>query len=291
ASSLDLVSLLMESLTLAPVLLVCAYRPDPDHRSRHLGAVGAHKCADRYTEIHLRELTPQQSRRLIASLLQIEDLPPPLAQLTLEKAQGNPFFVEEVVRPLIEAGAVYRDEHGWRARPELGDVAVPESIQGVILSRVDRLQEDTRRVLQSASVIGRVFRRRLLAHVTDRQDDLDRALWELEDRSLIYEGRVTPEPEYSFQHQLTQETVYRNLLRRQRQAFHRQVAEAIETLYADGLDELYEQLAYHYDRADDAARAVEYLVKAGQKAAAQFANREAIEHFDRALELTTTDSA
>ena len=292
SSSLDMVSLLMESLTLAPLLLVCAYRPDPEHRSRHLGTVGARKCADRYTEIRLRELTPRQSRQLIASLLQIEDLSPEMAQLILEKAQGNPFFVEEVVRALIEAGAVYRDDEGaWRARPELGGVAVPESIQGVILSRVDRLQNDSRRVLQSASVIGRVFRRRLLARVANHEADLDQALAELEERALIYEGRVTPEPEYSFQHQLTQETVYRNLLRRQRQGFHRQVAEAIEALYADGLDEFYEQLAYHYDRADDAARAVEYLVKAGQKAATQYANREAVTHFDRALELTTTDAA
>ena len=164
-------------------------------------------------------------------------------------------------------------------------MAVPESIQGVILSRVDRLRQETRRVLQSASVIGRVFRRRLLAHVTSQESDLDRALWELEERALIYEGRVTPEPEYSFQHQLTQETVYRSLLRRQRQAFHQQVAEAIEVLYADGLDELYEQLAYHFDRAGETAKAMEYLVKAGQKAAGRFANAEAITHFDRALEL------
>ena len=285
-SSLDLVSLLMESLTLAPILLVCAYRPDSEHRSWHLSTVATRKCADRYTEIRLRELTPRQSRQLISSLLRIEALPAHVGDLILEKAQGNPFFVEEVVRALIDAGEVFRDASGgWRARPELGGVAVPESIQGVILSRVDRLRQETRQVLQSASVIGRVFRRRLLAHVTRQESDLDRALWELEERALIYEGRVTPEPEYSFQHQLTQETIYRSLLRRQRQAFHQQVAEAIEVLYADGLDELYEQLAYHFDRAGATAKAIDYLVKAGQKAAAQFANAEAITHYDRALEL------
>ena len=285
-SSLDLVSLLMESLTLAPILLVCAYRPDSEHRSSHLSTVAVRKCADRYTEIRLRELTPSQSRQLIASLLRIEALPQHVGDLILEKAQGNPFFVEEVVRALIDAGAVFRDAAGnWRAGPELRSVAVPESIQGVILSRVDRLRQETRQVLQSAAVIGRVFRRRLLAHVTRQESDLDRALWELEERALIYEGRVTPEPEYSFQHQLTQETIYRSLLRRQRQAFHQQVAEAIEVLYADGLDELYEQLAYHFDRAGVTVKATEYLVKAGQKAAAQFANAEAIVLLDRAHEL------
>jgi len=291
-SSLDLVSLLMESLTLAPMLLICAYRPDPEHRSHHLSTVATRKCADRYTEIRLRELTPRQSRQLIASLLRIEALPAHVGDLILEKAQGNPFFVEEVVRALIDAGEVFRDAAGnWRARPEVGAVAVPESIQGVILSRVDRLRQETRQVLQSASVIGRVFRRRLLAHVTRQESDLDRALWELEERALIYEGRVTPEPEYSFQHQLTQETIYRSLLRRQRQAFHQQVAEAIEVLYADGLDELYEQLAYHFDRAGAIVKAIEYLVKAGQKASDQFANAEAIGHFDRALELAAGQAA
>jgi class 3 adenylate cyclase len=289
--TLDMVSLLLESLTLAPLLLVCVYRPDPEHRSAHLSTIAMRKCADRYTEIRLRELTPPQSRRLIGALLQIEDLPPAMTDMILAKAHGNPFFVEEVVRALIDAGAVERDGDAWRARPEISDIAVPESIQGVVLSRVDRLQEETRRVLQGASVIGRDFRRRLLAAVTRQEADLDRALWELEERALIVEGRVTPELEYSFQHQLTQETVYRNLLRRHRATFHRQVAEAIETLYADGLDEFAEQLAYHYDRAGEAARAVAYLVQAGQKAAARFANQAAIAHYDRALQLVASGPA
>ena len=122
----------------------------------------------------------ERGRQPRRKALRIEALPTHVGDLILEKAQGNPFFVEEVVRALIDAGEVFRDAAGgWRARPELGNVAVPESIQGVILSRVDRLRQETRQVLQSASVIGRVFRRRLLAHVTRQESDLDRALWEL----------------------------------------------------------------------------------------------------------------
>jgi class 3 adenylate cyclase/tetratricopeptide (TPR) repeat protein len=287
--SLDVVSLLMDAITLAPLLLVCVYRPDPEHKVWHLASHAARRCAGRYTEIQLRELTPEQSRRLVTSLLRIQDLPATVADLILDKAQGNPFFVEEVVRALIDAGVVYRDDERWRARAVIDEMAVPASIQSVILSRVDRLQADAKRVLQSASVIGRVFRRRILAHVTQRQTDLDRTLWELEERALIYEGRVTPEPEYAFQHQLTQVTVYRNLVRRQREAFHRQVAGAIEALYSDGLDEFYEQLAYHYEHGGATEQALNYLTRAADKAVHQNAFQQAIAFYNRAIVLARSE--
>ncbi|HEY1297074.1 MAG TPA: AAA family ATPase [Chloroflexota bacterium] len=287
--SLDVLSMLMDAITLAPLLLICVYRPHAEHRVAHLAINAARRCAGRYTEIQVRELTPQQSRDLINSLLGVRDLPPALSDLILEKAQGNPFFVEEVIRALIDAGVVYRDGDGWCARPEIAGVAVPASIQSVILSRVDRLQEDTRHVLQSASVIGRVFRRRVLARVAQREADLDRTLWELEERALIYEGRITPEPEYAFQHQLTQQTVYNNLLRRQRELFHREVAAAIEVLYADGVEEFYEQLAYHFEHGGATDQALSYLMKAADKAVAQNALHQAVAFYDRALELATAD--
>src|SRR5262249_44605198 len=275
------------AITLAPLLLVCVYRPDPEHKVWHLAGHAARRCADRYTEIQLRELTPEQSRRLVTSLLRIQDLPATVADLILDKAQGNPFFVEEVVRALIDTGVVYRDGEHWRARVVIDEMAVPANIQSVILSRVDRLQADAKRVLQSASVIGRVFRRRILAHVTQHQTDIDRLLWELEERALIYEGRVTPEPEYAFQHQLTQETVYRNLVRRQRETFHRQVAAAIEALYVDGLDEFYEQLAYHYERGGATDQALAYLTLAADKAHDQNALQQEVGFYDRAIGLAT----
>jgi class 3 adenylate cyclase len=287
--SLDVVSLLMDAITLAPLLLICVYRPQPEHRVAHLAINAVRRCAGRYTEIQVRELTPHQSRDLINALLGVRDLPTELSDLILEKAQGNPFFVEEVIRALIDAGVVYRDGDVWCARPEIAAATVPASIQSVILSRVDRLQEDTRRVLQSASVIGRVFRRRVLARVAQREADLDRTLWELEERALIYEGRITPEPEYAFQHQLTQQTVYNNLLRRQRELFHREVAAAIEALYADGLDEFYEQLAYHFEHGGATDQALSYLTKAADKAVAQNALHQAVAFYDHAIEFATGD--
>jgi tetratricopeptide (TPR) repeat protein len=286
--SLDLVSLLMEALTLGPLFLLCIYRPEREHRCWHLGAIAARKCPERHTELTLRELTPGQSRRLVESLLHIEALPAPVKEQILARTQGNPFFVEEVVRSLIDAGLVYHDGTVWRAREEIAEMAVPESVQSVILSRVDRLEAETRHVLQSASVIGRLFRRRVLEHLAQREGALDAALAELEDRQLIYEERAIPEEEYSFQHVLTQETVYQNILRRRRMVFHRQVAEALEELYVESLEAYYEQLAYHYERGGVQEKALEYLERAGDKAQAQYANATAEGYYRDVVERLDT---
>jgi len=285
--SLDVIAVLMEVLTLAPLLLVCVYRPERQHKCWHLGTIAGRKCPERYTEVQLRELTPQQSRRLVEELLQIEALPAAVKDLILAKAQGNPFFVEEVVRSLIDSGLVFQDEAsgGWQARERIETASVPESIQSVILSRVDRLEEHVRHTLQSASVIGRLFRRRLLERVDEQESAVDRALWELEDRALIYEERVIPEEQYSFQHVLTQETVYHSILRRRRAVFHQKVAEAIEVLDRDNLDEYYEQLAHHYTQSGAMAKAIKYLRLAGEKALDRNATQEALGQFERALEL------
>jgi class 3 adenylate cyclase/tetratricopeptide (TPR) repeat protein len=284
--SLDVVPLLMEALTVAPLLLVCVYRPDREHRCWHLGTIANRKCGERYTELHLRELTAPQARRLVEALLRIDRLPQATKDLILARAQGNPFFVEEVVRALIDAGHVYRGaDGGWRAREGVGAVAVPDTVQSVILSRVDRLEQGVKGVLQGAAVIGRLFRRRLLARVAGQEEELERALGELEDRSLIYEERAVPEEEYAFQHVLTQETVYQSILRRRRAAFHRQVAEATEALYRDDLSTYYEQLAHHYEQAGAWERALDYLTRAGDKAHRAYALEDARDFYARALAL------
>jgi class 3 adenylate cyclase/tetratricopeptide (TPR) repeat protein len=284
ALSLDLISLLMETLTRDALFLLCVYRPERDHRCWRLGDLAAKKCLDRHTEIRLRELTPPQCRRLVESLLSIESLPASVKELILEKSRGNPFFVEEVVRSLIAAGMVYLEGDTWRAREGIETVSVPDSIQSVILSRVDRLERETKRVLESASVIGRLFRRRLLGRMLQQEQELEGALAELEERQLVYQERALPEEEYSFHHVLTQETVYGSILRRRRAAFHQQVAEAMEALYSGGLEEHYEQLAYHYERSAADEKAVEYLLSAGEKSRRAYLNDAAISYFQRALD-------
>jgi class 3 adenylate cyclase/tetratricopeptide (TPR) repeat protein len=284
--SLDLIPLLMETLTLASLLLVCIYRPEREHKCWHLATIAQRKCSERYAEINLRELNRLESKRLVEALLTISNLPESVREMILEKSQGNPFFVEEVVRSLIDTGMVYREGDKWRAHEDIDSVKLPESIQSVLLSRIDRLEEKLKHVLQSASVIGRLFRRRLLEYTTKKEAELESDLWKLQDLAFIYQERAIPEEEYSFKHVLTQETVYQNMLKRHRKRFHQQAAEAMEVLYQNSLDEYYEQLAYHWERTDDVEKAVEYLRKAGARALANYANEDAVTHFLRARDLT-----
>ena len=285
--SLDLISLLMETLTLAPLLLVCIYRPEREHKCWRLATIAQRNCPERYTEISLHELSRLESRRLVEALLTISDMPESVRELILEKTQGNPFFVEEVIRSLIDTGMVYQEGGKWRAHEDIESVKLPESIQSVVLSRIDRLEDNLKYVLQSASVIGRLFRKRLLEYTRKREAELESGLLRLEELAFIYQERTVPEEEYSFKHVLTQETVYQSILKRHRRQFHQQVAHAVEALYQNSLDEYYEQLAYHWERAEDVEKAVEYLGKAGAKALANYANEDAVTHFQRARDLTS----
>ena len=162
---------------------------------------------------------------------------------------------------------------------------MPESVQTIILSWVDRLPPDLKQVLRSASVIGRLFQVQLLAQIIPPPLDLEQSLWKLEERALIYRERVVPEVEYSFKHVLIQEAVYQTIPRRQQQELHRQAAEALEQLlHADCPDQYYEQLAYHYYHSPAHAKAIEYLLKAGEKSGRAYLNEEAIHYFKKALQ-------
>jgi predicted ATPase len=281
--SLDLIALLLDSLPHAALFLVCAYRPDRAHRCLRLPTLATRKCPAGYTELHLRELSPQHSRRLLESLLPGEALPAAIEEQVLLRAQGNPFFVEEMVRSLIDAGLLYHAGGVWRARAEIGTVALPETVQSVILSRVDRLDGPAKHVLQCAAVIGRLFRRRVVGQMAQSDTDLERTLWDLEERQLIYQERATPEDEYSFQHALIQETIYHNMLRRHRTQMHRAVAEALERLYGESLDGYYEQLAHHFEQAGVVEQAIEYQLKAGEKARRTYLHEAALTYFQQAL--------
>ena len=289
--SLDMVNLLMDALSLAPIMLLCVYRPYKEHRSWHISAQASAKCLDRYREITLRPLSTQESKRLVSALLDIENLPESVRESILTKAEGNPFFVEEVIRSLIESGFVYQDGDRWMAKTGIEEITVPDTIQNVIMSRIDRLEDEARYMLQSASVIGRLFRHKLLQYTTHQERDLDRYLWQLEEKDMVYEERVIPELEYSFRHALTQETAYNTILSRRRREFHLRIAQGYETLYSSRLEEYYQDLAYHYSHSDDKEKALEYLVKAGDKSRQSFANDAAIEYYRQALALTDEGDA
>jgi tetratricopeptide (TPR) repeat protein/regulation of enolase protein 1 (concanavalin A-like superfamily) len=281
--SLDLVSLLMDELANTPLMLLCVYRPERDHRVWQLSDQARRKCLDRHTDITLNPLSSHQSRLLVESLLEIENLPEATKDVILRRSEGNPFFIEEVIRSLIDRDLVYRDGERWKARAEITDMDVPDTIQSVVLARVDRLQAEAKHVLQCASVIGRLFRYRLLQHISHQEQELDSYITEFEDKELIYEERTVPELEYAFKHAFTQEATYQGILERLRREFHHQVAVGIERLYQERLDEYYEELAHHYSRSDNVEKAAEYLLKAGQGAKMNYANDAAVQYLSELL--------
>jgi len=216
------------------------------------------------------------------AMLVAERLPDDLQAVLVRKAEGNPFFIEEVVKSLQEGGSIQRvgDAYALTKRPE--DIRVPDTIQGVIAARIDRLPEARKRALQMASVIGREFSRRLLDIIADWPERSETLLRELAALELIHEKRVFPEFEYIFKHALTQEVAYASLLVHRRQEIHRRIGLAIEELYADRLTDHYEILAHHFERAEVWDKALEYCLKGAEKAAQAFATRDAIALYDAA---------
>ena len=283
--SLDLISLLMEVLPSAAMLLVCVYRPDDGsgYKSARLSNIASRKSAGRYTELRLDELPPQTSSQLLEALLPDNLLSEQVKSLILDKAQGNPFFLEEIVFALIDNGSFYREGRFWQVQEGLDPITVPESVQNVILSRVDRLERPQRQVLQHAAVIGRLFQQRILQRLMIEEVGLDHHLRALEDHALIYQERTLPEIEYAFRHVLLQEAIYQTLPRSRQTEIHRHVGAAIEVLHPNSLEKYYERLAYHYRRGDVFDKMITYALKAGQKSQRAYLNDEALAFYQQAL--------
>ncbi len=202
----------------------------------------------------------------------------------MEKAEGVPLFIEEVTKTLLDLGVLRREDGGFRVVRGLAEVSVPDTIQGIIMARLDRLGEDGKRAVQLAAVIGRQFLLRLLDRVAGMADRLEGLVQELKALEIVYEQGLLPEPAYVFKHAVIQDVAYNSLLRERRRELHRAVGSAIEELYADRLAEHYEELAHHFSQGEDWPKAFEYLVRSADRAKDAFANRLALDHYARALE-------
>lgn len=290
--SLELITTLVESVPTLPLMLICLYRPEQAQAEESVAATARRACPERHIDLYLHELTPVESQQLVASLLATEQLPENLRQLMLDKSQGNPFFLEEWVRALMDAGVLYQEDGLWQAGDSIHGLAVPESVQSVILSRVDRLGTIPRQALQMAAVLGRIFRLRVLDAMTGSHPELAAALNHLQRQRFIYVERSQPDIEYSFHHVLAQNAIYQDLPKPRRVALHRDAGQALERIYGDHLDPYIEDLARHYDQSDLTDKAISYLLRAGQKAQQSTLNREALTYFKRALariEMLTPD--
>ncbi len=292
-ASVDLLLHLFELTEEAPVLFICAFRPERRSPAWSVKQTAEAEWPHRYTEIALKPLSTEESHSLVDSLLVISELPEDLRQLIFQKAEGNPFFVEEVVRTLIDSGSLTRDESGerWMAAVEVEEIEIPDNLQGLLISRLDRLGEEARLTLQIASVIGRAFYYQILSKVADAAIALDKQLATLQRFELISETARSPLLEYAFRHELTREAAYQSVLRRRCRVLHRQVGEAIETLFPDQLEEHAHRLAYHFDEARARERALRYYTMAGDAAGRLYANTEAIAHYTKAIELARASDA
>ena len=284
-SSTDLLEHLFPLVETLPLLICCVSRPDPQVLGARLWELATQKYAEHSCTITLAPLSASDSAQLMRNLLQVEDLPPSVRQVILTKAEGNPFFVEEVIRALIDLQTIVRDQATgrWQVTPSAEQVHIPDTLHGVIMARIDRLDEEVKQVLRVASVIGRSFFYRILRVIAEAGQRVDQRLAELQQLELVHEKTHTPELEYIFKHALTQEATYESILLRRRRELHRQVGECIEALFAERLEEFYGLLAYHYARAEEWEKAQEYLLKAGDRASELAADAEALAHYREAL--------
>ena len=280
-TSLDLLQSLLPLTDRAPLMLVAIFRPHGQDPSWQFHEAASRNFGHRYQALSLRPLEEGQARRLVANLLHIEDLPDKVRQLILDKAEGNPFFVEEVIRSLLDSGLVISQDGHWRATREIENIAVPDNLAAVINARLDRLDDETRSLVQSASVIGRQFSLALLQAVHPAALDLERPLLDLLRRELLREKTRIPERVYTFKHALTQETAYNSLLLKTRRDLHLSVAGALERMAPDQVNDL----AYHFLAARQPARALPFLIAAAGRAATAYATQEAIGFYRQSLEI------
>jgi class 3 adenylate cyclase/tetratricopeptide (TPR) repeat protein len=279
-SSLELLRFILSEFK-HPVLFLCVYRP-PFSLFSGDQLRGIEKL---FCEIRLQDLSPPEAQNLMESLLKTEFVPLELRQFIREKVEGNPFYLEEVINSLIESETLISDNGGWRLTRSISEFGISPTIRGVIYARVDRLETNSKRILQEASVIGRTFFYEILKRVTDLKDHIDRCLTGLERLDLIKKRSATPDLEYVFKHALTQEVVYSVLLRKERQAIHERIGLVIEQLFSDRLAEFYETLAYHFTHGQSVLKAVDYLMKSGKKSLKRYAVEEAHRYYQEAFDV------
>jgi predicted ATPase/class 3 adenylate cyclase len=292
SSSLQVLDRIMPLTEDVPLLLLCAARPDEKRVVEFLARARETHRAN-YCGIELSPLSRQQSGSLIEQLLRIEKLPETMRDLILDRAEGNPFYLEELLRSLLDSGVLILQKDGAIATRELRSIDIPDTLQGVLAARIDRLEREHKHTLQNASVIGRIFQERVLIHLYETgsaKERLAQSLAELQRREFIQsreqygsETAALQEDEYIFKHAITHEVAYDSMLLARRKELHKLTAQTIEKLFPDRLDDLAATLGYHYERADAAAKAVHYLGRAGARAQATFANTEALAFYRSAI--------
>ncbi len=272
----ELLAYLIQKLENSSVMFLLSYRPEytPSWKNRPV-----------YTQVHLSQLSTDSTSELLRSLLPDGKLTLELTELIQGKSGGNPLFVEEYTYALLEQGIVRKDDGHYSLNAAPASLKLPDTLQGIISSRIDRLPEVLKNTLKVASVIGRDFGYEVLRVVLQKPQRLRNQLENLQDLEFINSERTLSEIEYSFKHALIQEVAYSGLSNKKQKELHENVATTIEKLYSDRLEEFLDVLSYHFQNGVSLDKALDYSIRAGNKAQAAFANQAAIDYFRKALGL------
>ncbi len=238
-----------------------------------------------FREIRIEDLSVSDSQLMVVSLLKSTQIPNGLKKFVETKTQGNPFYLEEMINSLIESGVLKKDQNRWVLERDITESDISSSIHGVISARIDRLEQKSRRILQEAAVIGRSFYFEIINRITRIKEDINTCLDTLQGYDLIKPGKSSIDVEYMFKHALTQEVVYNGLLKAERQVIHEEIGRVIEQIFKERLPEFYETLAHHYAKGKSIHKAVDYLIKSGEKSIRRYAIDESHGYFSQAYEL------
>jgi tetratricopeptide (TPR) repeat protein len=278
-TSEEFLSYLIDWIANSRILIILLYRPEYTHQWG---------SKSHYSKIGIDHLSAKTSAELVQVILTDGAVDPELKELILGRASGNPLYVEELTQSLLENGTIQKKDQEYVLVRKPSDIQVPDTIQGIIAARIDRVEKNLKRIMQVASVIGREFAFRILQSIMGMRAELKSQLLNLQGLEFISEKTLFPELEYIFKHALTQEVAYSSLLQKRRKEIHEKIGAAIETLYPDRLEEYYELLAYHYGHSDNKDKAFDYLSLANQKVAKLNALEDAMAYFDDAMKILET---
>lgn len=287
-SSLELLDMLLELLLQNPIVIVAVSRTFTDAKLAEIEKRASDQLRLRFTDLSLHSLSPDQSDRLLSQLLAIYNMPESLRNHIVQRAGGIPLYIEEILRMLIDRDLIQREDGHWQFTNliDLNMLGVPDTLEGLILARFDHLEPFHRHILKIATVIGRAFTRSIICDClsTLTPDEINRSFTVLLDREFILPD-PSPGGEFMFKHLLVLDTIYNTLLKRERKELHSRVAETIEKLFADRLDEQIDVLARHYLLSDRKDRALHYLILAGEKATRNYNTIQSQKYFEDALSL------
>jgi class 3 adenylate cyclase/tetratricopeptide (TPR) repeat protein len=260
------------------ILLLLLYRPEYTHQWG---------SKSYYRLVTLGQLSTSTSAELVAAILEGGDVVPELRDLILNRAAGNPLFMEELTHALVQNGSIQKKDDQFVLARDVSSLQVPDTIQGIIAARMDRLEESLKRIMQVAAVIGREFAFRILETIMEMKEELKAGLVNLQGLEFIYEKSLFPDLEYIFRHALVQEVAYNSLLINRRKEIHEKIGRAIEDLYPQRLDEFCEILAYHYFKSGNLDKAYGYLKESAKRAVRKDALFEGIRFYKEAMQIVS----